>query len=321
MIILTGAAGFIGSCMLRWLNEHAYKDIILVDDFSRKDKSDNYLGKAYRETVDREQFFSWYAARAHTIDAIIHLGARTDTTTRDRDTLHHLNYDFSRKIFELCTKGDIPLVYASSAATYGDGSQGFTDDHAGIEHLRPLNAYGDSKQEMDRWALAQTTVPPNWIGLKFFNVYGPNEYHKGRMASVMLHAYRQISETGTLSLFRSHRPDYQDGEQKRDFIYVKDVVHIIGQLLEHPISSGIYNLGSGKARTFNDLAHGIFSALDRPVQIQYINTPEDIRTNYQYFTQADMEKLNLAGYSLDFSELEAGILDYVDNYLRIKKYY
>lgn len=320
MIIITGAAGFIGSCLVNKLNNKGIKDIILVDDFSHPEKSSNLEHKIFKEKVDRDIFFSWFVEHAGEIEFVLHIGARTDTTEPDKSIFDRLNLNYSKKVWELCTDYKVPLVYASSAATYGLGELGYKDDESLIPSLKPLNAYGESKNEFDIWALQQTHKPPTWYGLKFFNVYGPNEYHKGRMASVIFHAHRQITESGKVKLFRSHRPDFEDGKQLRDFIYVKDLADVIYFLMHHKEDSGIYNLGTGKARSFVDLATATFKAMDKPVNIEFIDTPADIRNKYQYFTEADMSKLRGIGYTFPFYTLEEGIEEYVREYLVYGKY-
>jgi ADP-L-glycero-D-manno-heptose 6-epimerase len=232
-----------------------------------------------------------------------------------------LNVNFSKDVWKACVKFNIPLVYASSAATYGLGEFGYKDDHAVIEKLKPLNPYGDSKNDFDKWVLKQTEFPPFWAGLKFFNVYGPNEFHKGRMASVIFHAHKQIGETGAMKLFRSHNPEYKDGEQLRDFVYVKDVVEVCLYLMDTPPTSGIYNLGSGTARTFLDLVKNTFKAMGKEESISFIDTPADIRDKYQYYTEADMSKLVESGFDKGFHSLEDGVADYVTNYLETNTYY
>jgi ADP-L-glycero-D-manno-heptose 6-epimerase len=321
MIIITGAAGFIGSCIVQHFNQKGYKDIIIVDDFTQIRKRDNFTHKQYREQIERTVFLQWLAASEDTIECILHIGAKTDTTLFDIDTFNALNLDYTKTIWTLCAKKQIPLIYASSAATYGLGEHGYDDTHAIIPKLKPLNPYGDSKNDFDKWAIQQTNTPPHWYGLKFFNVYGPNEYHKGRMASVIFHAFHQIQDKGRVKLFKSHRPDYADGGQLRDFVYVKDVVSVIDYLFENKVNSGIYNLGSGIARSFNDLAAATFEALNQSVAIDFIDTPLDIRDKYQYFTEANMQKLILTGYKKDFYTLEKGIEDYVQNYLVTTKIY
>ncbi len=326
MIVITGAAGFIGSCLVRALNDRGHKDLILVDEFSRDDKLKNLKGKAYTERLDREAFLPWLRGEHPPLEAIFHLGARTDTTEQDKAVFDHLNLNYSKAVWASCAAQGIPLIYASSAATYGLGEQGYSDKHEVVHDLKPLNPYGESKNEFDKWALAQNASPPYWVGLKFFNVYGPNEYHKGRMASVIFHTARQIRETGAMRLFRSHRPDVEDGQQKRDFIYVKDVVEVCYFFFSratrpHPdaTESGLYNLGTGEARSFWDLATLTFRALDKQPDITFIDTPADIRDTYQYFTRAEMEKLRELGYGKSFLSLEEGIEDYVRNYLASEK--
>ena len=286
-----------------------------MDDFSRPDKAPNLEGKTLSAKVDRKEFHDWLDANQQLVQFIFHLGARTDTTEFDTAIFDELNLHYSQEVWKRCVKYGIPLVYASSAATYGAGEHGYDDDHDLIAKLKPLNPYGESKNDFDRWALAQAEKPYFWAGLKFFNVYGPNEYHKGRMASVVLHAFRQIRDTGGMKLFRSHRPDYKDGEQLRDFVYVKDVCDVCLFLMEHRKHSGIYNLGSGKARTFLDLARAVFAALGKDEKIEFIDTPADIRDKYQYYTEANMAKLKGIGYDKPFTSLEEGVGDYVTNYL------
>jgi ADP-L-glycero-D-manno-heptose 6-epimerase len=285
-----------------------------VDDFSREDKKENFISLQYIELIDREHIQSFFERNIQ-IDIVIHLGARTDTTEMDYSIHEHLNLNYSKIMWEYCTKNNVPIIYASSAATYGNGEFGYDDNHEVIEKLVPLNPYGVSKNEFDKFAIKETTTPPNWYGLKFFNVYGPNENHKGRMASVVYHAYHQIKKTGSLKLFRSHNPNYLDGEQMRDFIYVFDLVNVIFWLMKEKPSSGIYNLGSGKAETFLELGNAVFKALELEPKIDFIDTPEDIREKYQYFTEANMQKLIKSGYTDIFKNIEEGAIDYVKNYL------
>lgn len=316
MIIVTGAAGFIGSCLVRRLNDAGYTDILVVDDFSRPDKQRNLEGKKIRGEVHRNNFVRWLERNHADVDAVLHIGARTDTTELSTAIFDDLNLEYSKALWMLCSGFQLPFFYASSAATYGLGEKGYADDHAIIPQLKPLNPYGQSKQDFDVWVLGTADAPPVWAGFKFFNVYGPNEYHKGRMASVIFHTARQIKATGGMKLFRSHRPDFKDGEQSRDFIYVKDVVDVLLFFLEKRPPSAIYNLGTGKARTFLDLATGTFRAMGLEPNITFVDTPADIRDTYQYFTQANMGKLReLAGYREPFYGLEAGIEDYVGRYL------
>ncbi len=320
MIVVTGAAGFIGSCMLSKLNSIGIEDVVIVDDFSNAEKNKNLENKIFSQKVHRNDFFVWLKEHAKKVDFIVHIGARTDTAEFDVAIFNELNLNYTKKIWNDCVTYNIPLIYASSAATYGMGEFGYTDDHSIIEKLKPLNPYGESKNNFDKWALQQTTQPPFWAGLKFFNVYGPNEYHKARMASVIFHTFKQVNEKGSVKLFRSHRPDFKDGMQLRDFVYVKDLVSVISFLMENKPQSGIYNLGTGKARAFLDLAKATFKAMNKPENIDFIDTPIDIRDKYQYFTEANMEKLRKAGYNKPFYTLEEGITDYVKNFLIPNKY-
>lgn len=315
MIVITGAAGFIGSCMVRKLNDEGHTELIIVDDFSRDDKNRNLEGKKYQKRIDRKDFPGWLWENHLFVDFIYHLGARTDTTEQDEFIFETLNLGYSKTIWQLCAEHRIPLIYASSAATYGLGEHGYQDRHDIVDQLRPLNPYGRSKNDFDRWALQQEDAPPRWAGMKFFNVYGPNEYHKGRMASVVFHTCRQIKATGEMKLFRSHRDDVKDGEQSRDFIYVKDVVDMLYFFYTHQPEDGLYNIGTGKARTFYDLATITFRAMGKTPNISFIDTPEDIRHTYQYFTEAKMDKLRAAGYQQPTYSLEQGITDYVQQYL------
>lgn len=321
VILLTGAAGFIGSYLLGYLNKKGFSNIIIADDFSEEDKWFNFDSKQFIAKVEREQLFEWLKKKQPQIDFVFHLGARTDTTEFDYSVHEKLNVQYSKSIWNYCADKNIPLVYASSAATYGNGDLGYNDDHEIVEKLQPLNPYGISKNEFDKWALKQAAQPPFWAGLKFFNVYGPNEYHKGRMASVIFHSFNQVKSTGKVKLFRSHKPDFKDGQQLRDFIYVEDVARVCYWLMENPIASGLYNLGTGKARTFEDLVKATFTAMSREPVIEYIDMPEDIRDKYQYFTEADMTKLRVAGYEEKFYSLEDGVADYVKKYLLKKEYY
>jgi ADP-L-glycero-D-manno-heptose 6-epimerase len=320
-IIVTGAAGFIGSCMTGYLNSLGFNNIILVDEFTRVDKEPNLEGKKFLHKIDRKDLFSWLAENDPAISIVFHLGARTDTTEFNYAIHEALNVRYSQQVWHYCVSKSIPLVYASSAATYGSGELGYKDDHNLPDKLEPLNPYGVSKNEFDKWALQQALTPPYWYGLKFFNVYGPNEYHKGRMASVIFHSSKQIVEQGFVKLFKSHRPDFKDGQQLRDFVYVKDVVSVCAWFMDHHPASGLYNLGTGKARSFEALVRATFAGLDMQPDIRYIDMPEDIRDKYQYFTEADMSKLQAAGYHHPFYSLEDGVGDYVRNYLSKQKYY
>ena len=321
ILVITGAAGFIGSCLLA---EYARKNthhLIAVDDFTIEKKQANFVHTTSAEFIDREVFLDWFSAHAAEVDAVLHIGARTNTTEQDLAILDHLNFQYSIRIWDLCTEHQIPMIYASSAATYGNGEHGYVDDHALIPSLKPMNPYGQSKQDFDLWVLAQEKTPPFWAGLKFFNVYGPNEYHKGRMASVVMHTFNQIQATGAMSLFRSHKAGVADGYQSRDFVYVKDVVQVIVFLLEHKPNSAIYNLGSGVANPFIDLARYTFEAMGKDPKISFVDTPIDIRDTYQYYTCASMEKLHEAGYSQAFHSLKEGVFDYVQGYLLEQRYF
>jgi ADP-L-glycero-D-manno-heptose 6-epimerase len=326
-IVVTGAAGFIGSCMVKSLNELGFENLLLVDDFGIEAKRKNWEGKNYLEILERHSFFDWLELHKPKIDLIIHLGARTDTTEFNYSIHEALNVEYSKSIWNYSVAHQIPLIYASSAATYGAGELGYNDDHEVVEKLKPLNPYGVSKNEFDKWALKQTNHPKYWTGLKFFNVYGPNEYHKGRMASVIWHAVNQIKNNGVVKLFRSHRSDFKDGQQLRDFIYVKDLLKVIDWMATAMLNSswkqdnnGLFNLGTGKARSFYDLAAASFKGLDLQPNIEFIDMPEDLRDTYQYFTEANMQKLQNAGYTNHFYTLEEGVDDYVRNYLKSLKY-
>jgi ADP-L-glycero-D-manno-heptose 6-epimerase len=321
MIVVTGAAGFIGSCLVGRLNSEGIDNILVVDDFSFPEKQKNLAGKKFAMEMDREVFPEWLSTHASEVKFIFHIGARTDTTEFNEEIFKHLNLHYTQSLWTICSRAGIPFVYASSAATYGGGELGYDDDHAKIPSLQPLNPYGWSKQHFDVWALQQKEQPPFWAGLKFFNVYGPNEFHKARMASVIFHSFHQIEKNGRVNLFRSHRPDYKDGWQLRDFIYVKDLLEVCLFLMKQRPMSAIYNLGTGEARSFYDLASATFTALGRPVDINFIDIPADIRDKYQYFTEANMNKLKSQGYALPFTSLEEGVMDYVRNYLTKSAYY
>lgn len=332
LIVVTGAAGFIGSCMTGFLNRKGFENLILVDEFSEEEKELNLHQKKYKVRVERDDFFEWLEKENPSIDFVFHLGARTDTTEFDYSILEKLNVEYSKRIWNYCAGKKIPLVYASSAATYGSGELGYKDDHDLVEKLQPLNPYGVSKNEFDKWILKETSrhadPAKGWAGLKFFNVYGPNEYHKARMASVVFHAFNQIKTAGKVKLFRSHKEKYKDGEQLRDFIYVEDVCKVMYWIMQSMVKgewstdkNGIYNLGTGKAQTFLDLVAPIFAALNLPGNIEFIDIPADIRDKYQYFTEADMNKLKAAGYNDEFFSVEKGVEDYVKNYLVEKMFY
>ncbi len=315
MIVVTGAAGFIGSYLVGKLNDAGYDDLILVDKFDDPWKDLNLLRKKYRKFIDRDDFFKWLIKHSDEVRFIFHLGARTDTVGQEPYLYQQLNLIYSQRLWNICSEIQVPLVYASSAATYGNGEEGFSDSHKNISNLRPLNLYGWSKHDFDIWALKQVRTPPFWAGMKFFNVYGPNEYHKRRMASVVLHAYKTIKETGKMQLFRSHHKDYDDGEQSRDFVYVEDIVDVMMFFMENQKEPGIYNVGTGKARSFLDLTTSVFNSLNINPKISFIDTPVDLRGRYQYFTEAKIEKLRKIGYTKEFTELEEGVDQYVGKYL------
>ena len=358
LIIITGAAGFIASCLVQYLNENGYTNLILVDDFGVEEKRKNWEGKNFEEIVERYNLFNWLKENERPINFVIHLGARTDTTEFDYAIHQELNVEYSQDVWNYCTRNNVPLIYASSAATYGSGELGYDDDHGVVDKLQPLNPYGVSKNEFDKWALQQKKHPPFWAGLKFFNVYGPNESHKERMASVIFHSFNQIRKDGVVKLFKSYKKGYEDGEQLRDFVYVKDVVKVIHWMMENvpspslspkieaalenvqvteeklvlndggdeivsrsKLDSGLYNLGTGNARTFNELVTATFKGLDLQPNIQYIPMPEDIKEKYQYYTEANITKLRLAGYRQEFYSLEDGVGDYVKEYLAAGKIY
>jgi ADP-L-glycero-D-manno-heptose 6-epimerase len=315
MIVVTGAAGFIGSALVSRLNKENFKDIVLVDDFTKTEKAGNLKEKIFSAKIPRSEFFTWIKENHPFVQFVFHIGARTDTTEFNKAIFDELNFNYSQNIWKACVEFGLPLVYASSAATYGAGELGYNDTESLIPQLKPLNPYGESKNNFDIWALQQEKKPYFWAGLKFFNVFGPNEFHKGRMASVVFHAHKQIQETGKMKLFRSHHPDFKDGMQIRDFIYVKDLVDVLYFLLHHRKNSGIYNLGTGKARAFLDLVNATFAAMKKTPDIEFIDIPEDIRDKYQYFTEANMSKLRSIGYDKPFTSLESAIEDYVNNYL------
>ena len=317
MIIITGAAGFIGSQLAKRLNIEGFNDLVLVDDFSNESQIPNYFHLKHTRRVDRKAFPQWLRENENQVQFVFHLGARTDTAEMSVELFNELNLDYSKEVWNLCVEYGLALVYASSAATYGDGSHGYSDSHDIVSELKPLNPYGDSKNNFDKWALEQVRKPYFWAGLKFFNVFGPGENHKGRMASVVLHTFRQVSETRTMKLFRSHNPNYKDGQQSRDFVYVKDVCKVCFHMMINRLTtpSGLYNLGSGKARTFIDLVTFTFNSMGIDPSIEFVDTPEEIRESYQYFTEADLSKLRTAGYSEEFTSLEDGIEEYVGNYL------
>ena len=320
MIIITGGAGMIGSIIAWHINTKLGRDdLVIVDHITHQHQWQNLVHRQYVEYLDRDQLFDYLDANDD-IDAVIHMGAISATTETDFNKLVEANIHYSQDLWGWCAQHSVPFFYASSAATYGNGDAGYDD--ASIDHLRPLNAYGYSKHFFDQWALKQTpeTSPPAWAGFKFFNVYGPNEYHKERMASVAYHTFNQVSQTGMMKLFKGTKTDIKDGEQQRDFVYVKDAAAIVAHFLsaslsKKPAPNGIYNIGTGQARTFKDLATNVMTSMDKAPTIEYIDMPEDLRGKYQYFTQAPMEKIRSAGYDLPMTSLEDGVKDYVQNYL------
>jgi ADP-L-glycero-D-manno-heptose 6-epimerase len=320
MIIVTGAIGFIGSVLVGKLNSMGLNRLVIVDDFSREDKLANLSGKECAMRIHRDGLADWFDVHYSDVEFVFHIGARTDTAEFDVAVFDKLNLNYSKMVWKKCTAYNIPLIYASSAATYGMGELGYEDRHDIVAKLKPLNPYGESKNNFDKWVLQQNETPPFWTGFKFFNVYGPNEYHKSRMASVVFHAFHQIKTTGKMKLFRSHHPDFEDGRQLRDFVYVKDVADVLVYFMKNRKTSGLYNLGTGKARAFLDLANAVFAALGKAPVIEFIDTPEDIRDKYQYFTEANMQKVRDYGYQTPFYELEEGVMDYVKNYLMTGKY-
>lgn len=317
-IIVTGGAGFIGSCVVRTLNDMGIEDIIIVDHITTTDKWMNMRNKRYREYINRDEFLARLPEFAGEVTHIIHMGACSATTERDFDFLYKNNFEYTKALWKFCADNQISYIYASSAATYGDGASGF-DDEDDIKKLMPLNGYGYSKQLFDLWVekelKAGAKTPKQHVGFKFFNVYGPNEYFKGSMASVIFHSYNKIRETGKMGLFKSYKEGYADGQQLRDFVYVKDICKVIKFMMEHENINGLYNLGTGKARSFYDLAASTFRAMGLEPNIEFVDMPETLREKYQYYTQASMKKLRYAGYTEEFYSLEEGCRDYVQNYL------
>lgn len=315
-ILVTGGAGFIGSCIVRSLNDRGRYDLIISDNTAGNEKWRNLSPHRFLSYIPKGELIgALVSGSLRDIEAIIHMGACSSTTVTDWDYLYHNNFEYSRLLWEYCASHDIPFIYASSAATYGDGSRGFNDE-SDIGELEPLNAYGRSKQMFDLWARDEaTSTPPQHVGLKFFNVYGPNEYFKGDMSSMVYRGYKQILETGRMKLFKSYDPGYEDGGQLRDFIYVMDVCDVVLWFLDHPDVSGLYNVGTGHASSFRDLAETVFRAMDREIDIEYIDMPDSIRPQYQYFTQATTDKLRAAGYDKPFTDPSEGMREYVQNYL------
>ena len=321
MIVITGAAGFIGSCLVSRFNDLGFDNLVLVDDFSFVIKNQNLQGKRYVKRIERTHFIEWFNANSNKIKFVYHIGARTNTIEKDIAIFQELNITYSKQLWRICSRNGIPFIYASSAATYGLGEFGFIDNHKIIPKLNPLNPYAKSKNDFDKWVLLQKNTPPFWAGFKFFNVYGPNEFHKKGMVSVIFNTVLQIKATGMMKLFKSHNLEYKDGEQARDFVYIKDVLDVLLFIMNNQKYSGIYNLGSGKARTFNDLVKVVFKSMEVNANILFVDMPLDLRSQYQYFTQAEIQKLKSIGYQTPFTSLEDGVEDYVKNYLLRNKYY
>ena len=317
MIIVTGGAGFIGSAFVWKLNQEGFDDITIVDQLGTDDKWKNIVNRRFINYIHKDDFLQMIGADKvpFKINAIVHMGACSSTTERDADYLWNNNYLYTKTLAEWAIERGIRFIYASSAATYGDGKQGFSDDQKKISQLRPINMYGYSKQVFDLWVL-RNSLEKKIAGIKFFNVFGPNEYHKGDMTSVIFKAFHQIRETGKVKLFKSYKKEYKDGGQLRDFVYVKDCVDAMWWLFNNPKANGIYNLGTGKARTWNDLIKAVFAAMKKKSNIEYIEMPQSLRNQYQYFTKAQMTKLKKAGCPVKFSSLEDSVRDYVVNYLQ-----
>lgn len=314
MYIVTGGAGFIGSCVVRTLNDAGIKDIIIVDNIAQTDKWMNMRNKHFAKYVHKSEFLTELPSYEN-IEAIIHMGAQSSTTERDFDYLWKNNYEYTKALWNYCAEKQISFIYASSAATYGDGILGF-DDMMDIDKLLPLNGYGYSKHLFDKWVKHHAkSFPRQHVGLKFFNVYGPNEYFKGSMASMVFHGFNQIQERGEIRLFKSCNPSYEDGGQLRDFVYVKDICNVILWLLKRQSVNGLFNVGTGRAQSFRELAEATFHAMGMEPNIVYIDMPEKLRGKYQYYTQANMEQLRSVGYDKSFANLAEGVTDYVQNYL------
>lgn len=316
MIVVTGGAGFIGSAIVHALNKSGMSEILIVDDVDHPEQEKNLAALKYIDLKGKDDFLKMILSGSlkPKVNSIIHMGACSSTTETNQEFLRTNNFEYTRHLAEFSLSEDVRFIYASSAATYGDGANGYRDDESQLTPLRPLNLYGDSKQQFDLWA-RDTGAFDKIVGLKYFNVYGPNEYHKGDMQSLVRKGYYQIQETGKMRLFKSYKPEYPDGGQERDFIYIADAVAMTLFFLDHPKIGGLFNVGSGVARNWNALAHALFSAMDKPPNIEYIEMPASIRDQYQYHTQAEMGKIRKAGYDAPGTSLEDGIKDYVQNYL------
>ncbi len=316
MIIVTGGAGFIGSALVWKLNRIGHDKIIIVDELGKDDKWKNLNGLKFADFFHKDDFMGLVLQKKFPfkVTAVIHLGACSATTEKDADYLMDNNVHYSQELAKFCLEHGTRFIYASSAATYGDGSVGYNDDESKLDTLRPLNMYGYSKHLFDTW-IKRNGLLDKVAGMKYFNVYGPNEYHKNEMRSVVHKAFEQVRDTGKVQLFKSHKPEYKDGEQKRDFVYVKDAVDTTLHFLDHPDENGIFNVGTGQAQTWVELVTALFEALNKPVNIEFVEMPEEIRGKYQYFTEASLRKIRSAGYSKPISDLKTGVTDYVKNYL------
>jgi ADP-L-glycero-D-manno-heptose 6-epimerase len=320
MIIVTGGAGFIGSALIAALNKRGITDILVVDEHG-KDKCKNLVNLSFADYAEKNDFLKTVVEKkiSTDIELVSHMGACSDTTETDAEYLKKNNYQYSRLLAQWATDTNVRFIYASSAATYGNGSKGFSDDEEKIELLQPLNLYGHSKQLFDLWA-HRNGLLKKIVGLKYFNVFGPNEYHKGDMRSFCVKAFEQINATDKVRLFKSYKPEFKDGQQMRDFLYIKDAVDMTLFFYDNPKITGLFNIGAGKARTWNDLVKAVFAAMGKDVKIEYIDMPESIRNQYQYFTQADITKLRKAGYKNQITSLENALEDYVQNYLEQNRY-
>ncbi len=321
MIIVTGGAGFIGSAIVWRLNQLGADNIIIVDELGQDEKWKNLVGLKFEDFINKHSFIEQIRNEniLYKPDVIIHLGANSSTTEKDADHLLNNNYGYTETLALYCLKKNIRFIYASSAATYGDGKNGFDDDENKLSTLRPLNMYGYSKQLFDLWAKRHAAFN-KIVGLKYFNVYGPNEYHKGDMRSVVHKAFEQVRDSGKVRLYKSRKPEYKDGEQMRDFIYVKDAVEMTLFFLDKKDKNGLFNVGAGKARTWNDLVKALFNAMNKPVNIEYIDLPDKLADKYQYFTEANLKKIRSVGYSAPLTSLEDGVTEYVKNYLLKESY-
>lgn len=321
MIVVTGGVGFIGSAIVWKLNRMGIDKIVIVDELGKDDKWKNLVGLRYEDFIHKDDFMAMVLNRniPFKVSTIIHMGACSSTTEKNADYLMDNNVHYSQELAKYSLANGIRFIYASSAATYGDGSNGYEDNHSTLNELHPLNMYGYSKHLFDTWVIRNSLVD-KVVGLKFFNVYGPNEYHKGEMRSVVHKAFEQVRDTGKVKLFKSYKPEYKDGEQKRDFVYVKDAVDMTLHFFEHQNLNGIYNIGTGRAQTWLELVHSVFDALNKPVNIEFIDMPEEIRNKYQYFTEADTTKIKLTGYDNKIMSVREGVTDYIKNYLLKDQY-